>query len=469
MSDYDELDDQLFSALQRAGVPADPAKALDRVVATKNRRAHLRSMRARGAALLSVIVLAATLVVATSGGSHPRVSHVASGGTSTTIRGTDGVVDPQTAGPDGSGASPDTTTPATGASASPSAHPRSTTAAPTAPLGAAVFHAAPPDAVTPPPSKTVQCDPRTRTATAPGGASRIVFVDANHGWGLPGPFVETEMISTPDGGHSWYLTKCNGEIRDISFVDATHGWAAGTGFVMATSDGGMTWQQQTLPAFPASREAGTLGPWSFDAVSFLDVDHGWAVGNGGAAAATTDGGRHWVAQEPPTTAVLESVSFGDPSHGWIAGGFGNGSRYSTTDGGATWAAHPQDASIAHVAFVDPATGWWAGDQTVQVTHDGGQTWQAQPAGIPPQHYLNALHFIDAQHGWVLATTVKENESPDLLSTSDGGTTWNRLALPSPQIIDMSFIDAQHGWAATLDGVFSTIDGGQTWTPQLPAG
>lgn len=67
------------------------------------------------------------------------------------------------------------------------------------------------------------------------------------------------------------------------------------------------------------------------AVSFVDNDHGWAVGENGAILATLDGGLNWIVMSPaildhvfsafpyPRTCHFRSVCFLDRDNGWVAG------------------------------------------------------------------------------------------------------------------------------------------------------
>lgn len=61
--------------------------------------------------------------------------------------------------------------------------------------------------------------------------------------GSPG----TRVLHTPDAGRTWqsFATGQNLPLTNLTFVDPQHGWAVGTlGTILATSDGGRTWQRQ---------------------------------------------------------------------------------------------------------------------------------------------------------------------------------------------------------------------------------
>ena len=61
--------------------------------------------------------------------------------------------------------------------------------------------------------------------------------------GTPG----TRVFQTADAGRTWTAsaTGSNVPLRAIAFADDQHGWAAGDlGTILATADGGRTWQRQ---------------------------------------------------------------------------------------------------------------------------------------------------------------------------------------------------------------------------------
>jgi photosystem II stability/assembly factor-like uncharacterized protein len=72
-----------------------------------------------------------------------------------------------------------------------------------------------------------------------------VAVDGPRVWiaGSPG----TRVFQSPDNGQTWqsFATGQTAPLRAIAFVDADHGWAVGElGAILATQDGGRTWQTQ---------------------------------------------------------------------------------------------------------------------------------------------------------------------------------------------------------------------------------
>ena len=80
----------------------------------------------------------------------------------------------------------------------------------------------------------------------------------------------SDAVSVPETAGVWSaeVSGTTADLRGVSFVDPEHGWAVGTGgTILATVDGGASWSAQT-----SGTSSGLSG------VSFVDADHGWAVG-----------------------------------------------------------------------------------------------------------------------------------------------------------------------------------------------
>ena len=98
---------------------------------------------------------------------------------------------------------------------------------------------------------------------------------------------------------------------------------------------------------------------------------GWAVGQRGAVAHTTDGGFVWTLQDAHTSATLRAIHFGDAQHGLLAGD--DGVLAVTRDGGATWLTV---ATGAHAALRGVAI---AGS-TLLAVGDGGTVLRSVDGG-----------------------------------------------------------------------------------------
>ena len=128
-----------------------------------------------------------------------------------------------------------------------------------------------------------------------------------------------------------------------------------------------------------------------------------------------------------------------------------------------------------VQFFDPSHGVIAVGEIYR-TSDGG----AHLALVKtPSDFYSSFVPADPVHGWLLGWTRPPNQSlPNLFSTSDGGDTWTAL----PQIGDrygmaregprLSFRNPREGWfgaSAAEPTVYASTDGGISWQPRtLPS-
>jgi photosystem II stability/assembly factor-like uncharacterized protein len=130
-----------------------------------------------------------------------------------------------------------------------------------------------------------------------------------------------------------------------------------------------------------------------------------------------------------------------------------------------------DASFRDIFFLDQNNGWMVGEVGVSVpggivarTTDGGLTWSYRTGVIGKRSRthsvdMNAVHFIDLQHGIIAA------EAGTIMRTEDGGETWKRIPPTGPvyaQNQDISFVDEMNGWIIGRQGARRTEDGGASW-------
>jgi photosystem II stability/assembly factor-like uncharacterized protein len=159
----------------------------------------------------------------------------------------------------------------------------------------------------------------------------------------------------------------------------------------------------------------------------------------------------------------------------------------TNDNGAVWTditpPGPADQEMFTLFFLDAAHGWvafvdgsgeWDPETTVRLvrTVDGGRTWS--PLTFSKSSFPNLkgftvipknLWFVDAQHGWFQwqFQTSSAFSLGALFSTSDGGTTWTELPTP-PSAHGFHFHTTQDGWIVgdPPSELHVTHDGGRTW-------
>jgi len=131
-------------------------------------------------------------------------------------------------------------------------------------------------------------------------------------------------------------------------------------------------------------------------------------------------------------------------------------------------------------FATPALGWAVENPTplgrfaVFATTDGAKHWQTQL--VLQMSVVNfvqsAAQFLDPRHGYIAAGDPFQR----LYRTSDGGRTWESVALPagSARVGRIAFTSVTSGWLlieGRISTLYSTRNAGDTWErlPDPPAG
>jgi photosystem II stability/assembly factor-like uncharacterized protein len=79
---------------------------------------------------------------------------------------------------------------------------------------------------------------------------------------------------------------------------------------------------------------------------------------------------------------------------------------------------------------------------------------------PTAATIRAASFISPDTGWIVDSNCK------IFSTSDGGETWTiQYRNPGSSVWDIFFIDANNGWVCASGKVLHTSDGGNSWEIQ----
>ncbi|GAP36140.1 YCF48-related protein [Piscinibacter sakaiensis] len=253
--------------------------------------------------------------------------------------------------------------------------------------------------------------------------------------------------------------RTTGLARALVTVDVAAAGAAPqpTLTVAETRDGGSTWQRiATLPALAESATAGVRGR-----MVFVDDQRGWILRSAGdhvSLLATEDGGRSWQLRGTPPFRAASSLAFADARIGAAAAY--DGVLYQTEDGGATWQPRTTvpttgvryPAEIKRIRFVDAAVGHAVGRNQVALrTEDGGRTWA--PMTLPAvgafagaQVNLNDVAFADARQGWIVGDEGR------IVATTDGGRTWTDQASGSLRNFRaVATLDTRTAWAVTEAG------------------
>jgi photosystem II stability/assembly factor-like uncharacterized protein len=215
------------------------------------------------------------------------------------------------------------------------------------------------------------------------------------------------------------------------FLDEEYGITGGVwpGNMFYTEDGGEAWTE------------GTNESDCRYGIEIYDRQHAWSCGGMDQVVATTDGGRTW--QRIADFGGLwdrpcRLMNFLDPQTGWLA----NQSRIgSTTDGGQTWTDLDLPDGVEHIAGIGlyaPGQGYLL-DSTGRFYHTAidGAHWT--PASGPNlgtgrltenTYAVVSMRFHDRGHGTiVLRLQTGEGERVMAYHTADGGATWTSVTVP----------------------------------------
>jgi len=319
----------------------------------------------------------------------------------------------------------------------------------------------------------------------------LSFLSSSQGYGLyefdaTGQSNAQQLVASRDGGITWQVetsTALPAWASNVDFPDTDTGYAWGSQGLDVTHDGGEQWSN-TL--------AISGGP---EAVSPIGANI-WAIMSSGRLEASPDGGTTWLRTPVPVpvenpviiSRVSPSVGFvfgcGSPGSAGTAAGF----LARTEDAGRSWQVMSppvcqfSSASIDLVAlsaddlwlveFGQPSTNF--SSKWVYRSYDGGESWTlvaeenlanpSQDQGhISPIGDLGPLSVLgsDPNTAWLA------EDRGGLLVTTDGGLDWQPAFNDAgeadafgPPMV--SFLDPDNGWAATGYGLWRTTDG-TVWT------
>lgn len=235
------------------------------------------------------------------------------------------------------------------------------------------------------------------------------------------------------------------------------------------------------------------------AASFITPDQGWALGSTGCdgcvgVAYTRDGGSTWsYLPTPPTTfwwysnrsSAVTDIDFTNASDGYL---FGPG-LYATIDGGRTWTdQHLTGVKTLTVdgPYVYALTGYYdSGPDQLYRSAVGSSTWQQVPLPDTPgqgQNFQTASAGADLvlletglSNAGITASQVgriwvSSNQGADWqprtnpCTVADGGASVLSVAYGHPQAWLIDCYDNQQSSQEqnTLQHIYGTTDGGQTW-------
>jgi photosystem II stability/assembly factor-like uncharacterized protein len=230
-----------------------------------------------------------------------------------------------------------------------------------------------------------------------------------------------------------------------------------------------------------------LGQWyqqnspttqNLNAVTFIDANNGFAVGDSGIIIHTTDGGVNWTIIPSGTKLSLKDICFTNTNNGYIVGDINAwGIILRTTNGGETWwqSSIGISGGLHAICFIDSsnlwAVGWISGMegsyQYVLKTTDGGTNW-IEFINVTGPQYLNDVFFNNDGTG--LAVGEIYPNGGNIIKTTDGGDSWIEIHTSSVETyygvsgVNEStwFVVGKSDTTGGIGIVMRTTDGGATW-------
>lgn len=268
------------------------------------------------------------------------------------------------------------------------------------------------------------------------------FTDIRHGMFLTS---NGALLATADGGRTWnrqdYPPSGSGPVA-LHFTSATEGWLVLDGKLAHSTDGGTTWST------PLTNAEMTY----LSGMSWGDATHAWAW-NYNHLYCTSDAGATWTPATLPANMNVTSATMTGPLTGVVASYYGNGGA-TTQDGGVTWQPITTNVNIGNVVHTRGQAVWSLGPYSVARSKDGGRTWQA--AGPAPSGAAYAgISFADDLHGWLVGA------NGTVLRTIDGGDTWAAQPVGSDiSALGVVAVDSMTAWIITSNGqVLATATAG----------
>ncbi|MCT9826629.1 WD40/YVTN/BNR-like repeat-containing protein [Pseudomonas veronii] len=199
-------------------------------------------------------------------------------------------------------------------------------------------------------------------------------------------------------------------------------------------------------------------------VSFADSKNGWAVGHWGAILATIDGGETWQVQrlDIKNDRPLFAVHFFDSQRGVAVGLWSL--VLVTQDGGKNWTERkisPKEQGLSDLnlinLFPDKNGGVFATAEQGRLLHsaDSGNTWDYLNTGYEGSLWCG-VQLIDG-------TLLVGGQRGTLLRSADGGQSWERIPLDSKSSITAIVANGLEVIVVGLDGLQKySFDDGRTF-------
>jgi photosystem II stability/assembly factor-like uncharacterized protein len=232
------------------------------------------------------------------------------------------------------------------------------------------------------------------------------------------------IILSSDFGNSWTVVNKHplSPTSSINIVNNNIYACGGDGTFFKSTDSGASFDMSYMVS-------GNKCLWS-KGIYFLNDSLGFAASQKGQALKTTNAGLTWnqVIRDSVSNFINNAgVYFIDENIGFVVGNYNSNVDiiYKTTNGGATWSNLVNKAyqTLNCVSFADANHGAAGGNHsTILYTTDQGVSWNVSTVNTTDQLAINGINFYDGLNGIAVGTGI-------ILKTTNGGATWNRIAVP----------------------------------------
>ncbi|MBN1633975.1 MAG: T9SS type A sorting domain-containing protein [Ignavibacteria bacterium] len=234
-------------------------------------------------------------------------------------------------------------------------------------------------------------------------------------------------------------------LSTVYFNDSLTGYAGGNnGYLAKTTNGGLNWTVQTSGISGFVRE-----------VQFADYNTGYFCGDNGALRKTTNDGLNWTNLTTGVSVTIYSLSV--LSQNLLYACTNSGTVIKSTDGGNSFTTYNVSAnSLLAIDFSSPDTGYVSGQGGVAYkTNNGGLNWTALNLSTVNNSWgihalTNNFVFISANYGTIRKST-------------NGGTTITSSYAEGANLNSIFFATKMIGYAGGSGGsLIKTVNGGLTW-------
>ncbi|MCB0727481.1 MAG: T9SS type A sorting domain-containing protein [Ignavibacteriae bacterium] len=241
------------------------------------------------------------------------------------------------------------------------------------------------------------------------------------------------------------------DLNAVKFIDVNTGWAVGDkGTILKTINGGLNWSVQN-----SNVEVNLKN------LIVFSENLSYVVGEYGVILKTTNGGNQWKLNLLSGNPVLLGITFNNNLTGWVCGSTtsDNGCIYKTTDGGLNWTLNYTSSitnKITKLIFWNENNGWAGGRGSYFQTTNGGNNWINHYSGFTDGNdfaFRDSLTGISVNYRYIFKTT-------------NGGLNYNfTYSTPDTIYKSVHFTDQNTGYTAGSKGtILKTSDYGDNWFP-----